>query len=438
MVVNVINYTILRTDMPSDNITMRYTAGGIPVVTERVPGALNAGYMVGVKTGSRDESPEIFGLSHLLEHVVFRATKTRTSFQMSKEIEGAGGMTNAYTAKENTAFYAVSIKDTASVAKDLVSDIIANPLIGKEDTELEKKIVLQEISMVENEPDSYIHDLFEEDLWKGHELSQSEAGTKEVVSSLTNEDLRKYYDERYRIPNLCVFACGAVDPDDTLRWAEENFDRMSGGRPNPRKAPNLKGSSYTHHRMDVDHCYVDMGFRLERLEGRERVSAILMNAVLGSGMSSRLFQSVREERALVYSVASSVIPHTDSGELLAYMSSTEENVLEAIETTAKAFRQLKEDGLTEGELQRSKNLLKGSMSRYMESTSHRLERLARVTMTNGSPDSLEDLFSELDAVTEEDVMRSAEAILDPKELNISILGNEIRSMKNFSVDQLDF
>ena len=423
--------------MPSDNITTKYTSGGIPVVTEIVPGALNSGYMVGVKTGSRDEYPEIFGLSHLLEHVVFRATKTKTSFQMSQEIEGAGGMTNAYTAKECTAFYAVTIRDTAKVAKDLVADIVSNPLIGKEDTELEKKIVLQEISMVENEPDSYIHDLFEEDLWKGHELSQSEAGTKEIVSSLTNKDLRKYYDERYRIPNLCVFACGAVDPDDTLRWAEENFDKMSGGSPNPRKAPSLKGSSYNYHKMDVDHCYVDLGFRLSEF-GKDRAALQMMNSVLGSGMSSRLFQSVREEKALVYGIASMVHPYTDAGMFLTFMSSTEENVLEAIETTARTFGKFKAEGLQKGELQRFKNLLKGSMSRYMESTSHRLERLARVSMTRGSPESFEDFLAELDAVTEEDVIRMAEKVLNPKELNISILGNEVKAMKDFSVDQLDF
>ncbi len=423
--------------MPSDNITTRYTAGGIPVITEVVPGALNAGYMVGVKTGSRDESPDIFGISHLLEHVVFRATKTRTSFQMSKEIEGAGGMNNAYTAKETTAFFAVTIKDTAAVAKDFVADIVSNPLIGKEDTELEKKIVLQEISMVENEPDSYIHDLFESDLWKGHELAQEEAGTKEIVSGLTNADLRKYYDERYRIPNLCVFACGAVDPDDTVRWAEENFDKMSGGRPNPRKAPNLRGSSYTHHKKKVDHCYVDLGFRTGQF-GEDRAALQMLSAVLGAGMSSRLFQSVREEKALVYSIASMAHPYSDAGEFMAFMSSTEDNVLEAIETTAKTFRLLKENGLTEGELARSRNLLKGAFSRSMESTSRRLERLVRVTMNNGAPESVDEFFAQLDAVTEEDVLRVAEKVLDPKEINISILGSEIKNMKDFSTDQLDF
>ena len=438
MTVSVINYPIIGSIMSSNNVTMRRTSGGITVVTEQIPGAISSGYMVGVNTGSRDESPDIFGLSHLLEHVVFRATKTRTSFQMSKEIEGAGGETNAFTAKEMTAFYASTIKDTANVAKDLVADIVANPLIGKEDTELEKKIVLPEISMVENEPDSYIHDLFDMAIWKGHELSQAEAGTREVVKGLTNVDLRKYYDERYRIPNLSVFACGAVDPDDVVAWAEENFDPMSGGRPNPRKRPEVKGSGYTFHKRKEDHCYVGMGFRGYDASSKDRYALQLLSAVLGSGMSSRLFQSVREEKALVYSVYNTVSQFTDASTFAAFMSSTEENVLEAIETTAKAYRQLKENGLTEGELTRSRNLVKGALIRYMESTSHRLYRLARNTMLTGQVETFEDRLAALDAVTEEDVMRVAQDILDPNGLNIVMFGNDVKDMKDFSVDQLDF
>lgn len=424
--------------MASNGVGLRHTSGGIPVITETIPGAISSGYMVAVNTGSRDETSDIFGLSHLLEHVVFRATKTRTSFQMSKEIEGAGGEMNAFTAKEMTAFYAVTIKDTAQVAKDLVADIVANPLIAKNDVELEKKIVLQEISMCENEPESYIHDLFDMSVWKGHELAQSEAGTREVVEGLTDVELRKYYDERYRIPNLMVFACGAVDPDDTVQWAESNLDVLSGGRPNQRRRPNVTGSGYTHYKRKEDHCYVGMGFRAYDAKSKDRSALQLLSAVLGSGSSSRLFQSVREEKALVYTIYNSVEQSSDASTMGTFMSSTEENVLEAIETTARTYKALKENGLTEGELTRARNLVKGALSRYMESTSHRLYRLARNTMLTGEPEAFEDRLASLDAVTEEDVMRVARDIMDPKGLNVVMYGKDAKSMKKFSVDQLDF
>ena len=414
------------------------TSGGIPVIVDKVPGAESSGFMVAVDTGSRDEHPEIFGLSHLLEHVVFRATPTRTSFQMSKEIEGAGGMLNAFTAKEMTAFYAVTIKDTADVAKDIVADIVSRPLIAKEDTELEKKIVMQEISMCENEPESYIHDLFDEVTWEGHALSQGEAGKREVVKALTNVELRKYYDERYRIPNLKVFAVGSVDLDDAIGWAEENFDGMSGGKPNDRKVLKVTGSTYRHYKRKDDHCYVGMGFRGPGPKSEERMPIQLLSAVLGSGSSSRLFQSVREEKALVYAIYNSVEQHSDASSMGTFMSATEDNVLEAINTTVSTYRDLKQNGLTEGELQRAKNLVKGALIMAMESTSRRMYRLARNTMLTGEAEELDDRLAALDAVTEEDVMKVAEKLMDPKGLNVVMYSDDVKSMKDFSVDQLDF
>ena len=207
--------------MSGSTITSSSTSGGVPVVVENIPGSQSAAFMIGVATGSRDEHPEIFGLSHLLEHTVFRETETRDSYQMAKEMEGAGGELNAFTGREMTAFYGITIKETAPTAMDMVGDIVAHPKINEEDTELEKKIVLQELSMIRNEPDSYIHDLFESTLWRGHALSQDEGGDEKVVAGLTSADLRAYYEEKYLIPNLAVYAAGAIDVDETVRWAEE-------------------------------------------------------------------------------------------------------------------------------------------------------------------------------------------------------------------------
>ena len=206
--------------MQSNPVEVRKTSAGIPVVTEYVPNSASAGFLVGVRTGSRDEYDGIFGLSHLLEHTVFRETKTRNSFDMAKEMEGAGGELNAFTGKEMTGYYGITLSETADVAMKLVGDIVANPLISEKDTALEKEIVLQELSMVKSEPESYVHDLFEENLWAGNELGRDEGGSEETVIPLTHEDLRKYYGERYGRPNLAVFATGNFDGDEVVKGAE--------------------------------------------------------------------------------------------------------------------------------------------------------------------------------------------------------------------------
>jgi len=230
--------------MKGHSIDVSRTSGGIPVVLENIPESQSAAYMVGVATGSRDETKDIFGLSHLLEHTVFRETKTMDSYQMAKEIEGAGGELNAFTGMEMTAFYGITIKETADVARKIVGDIVANPLINENATELEKKIVLQELSMIKNEPDRYIHDLFSMVLWRGHELSQDEGGDEKIVAGLTYKDLRKYYDEKYLIPNLSVYAVGDLDMGETVAWAEETLDGMTGGKRNVRTEPPTPVGTY--------------------------------------------------------------------------------------------------------------------------------------------------------------------------------------------------
>ena len=422
----------------SDRISSSKTSGGIPVVVESIPDSRSAGFMVGVATGSRDEVPGIFGLSHLLEHTVFRHTTTRDSFQMAKEIEGAGGELNAFTGREMTAFYGITISETAPVAMDMVGDIVANPLIGEEDTELEKKIVLQELSMIENDPETRIHDLFESHLWRGHQLGQDEGGDKDIVAKLTSEDLRAYYEEKYLIPNLAVYAAGDVDLDSTVAWAESALDGRAGGRRNVRTEPPMPKADYEFVKSEADHLQVAMGFPSYGASHEDRSAVTMLSAVLGSGTSSRLFQSVRERKALVYSVYTTVSQESDASSLATYMSCTDKNVEEAMSTSVKEFGKLLSEGLEKGELDRAKNLVKGANVRAMESTEHRLYRLCVNNLLNGSTESLEERLAKIDAVTEDDVMRVAGDILRPDRLNVVVLGKAGRSVRNLDISDLGF
>lgn len=422
--------------MSGSRIFSATTSGGIPVIVEDIPGSQSAGFMVGVATGSRDEHPGILGLSHLLEHTVFRKTETRDSYQMAKEMEGAGGELNAFTGREMTAYYGITIRETAATAMEMVGDIVAHPLIDENDTELEKKIVLQELSMIRNEPDSYIRDLFESVLWRGHPLEQDEGGDEGVVAGLTSEDLRAYYDERYRIPNLAVYAAGSVDIDDTVRWAEETLDGMSGGARNRRSPPPAPGSEYRFVKGDAEHCHVAMGFPSYGASHPDRTAASMVSAVLGSGTSSRLFQNVRERKALVYSVYSTVSQNSDASSLATYMSCTDRNVIEAMETVASVISEFLREGLERGELERAKRLLKGANVRSMESTEHRLYRLGVNHMLNGSTETLEERLARIDAVTEDDVMRVAGDLLRGDRLNTVVLGRGNREIRRYDASAL--
>ena len=420
-----------------DKITLDHTDAGIPVVTERIGGTISSGYMVAVRTGSRDESKEIGGISHLLEHVVFRGTKKRTSLQISKEIEGAGGEMNAFTSKEMTAFYGVTLKDTSKIAKELVADICTEPLISEDDVELEKKIVLQEISMWVNDPDSYIHKLFSETLWHGHELSQNEAGEVEIVSALKAGDLKDYFEERYRHPNIAVIGCGAVNDKDVLKWASENFDGKVDGKRTLRRPPVRTGSAYNFYERKGDHTYTGLGFHAYPADHPDRSALRLLTGILGAGMSSRLFQKVREEKALVYSVFATIDQNSDAGSMAAYMSSTEDNVMNAINTSAAVMKELRDEGLAKGELERIRNLIKGATARKMESTDSRLYRMTRSFILTGKAEPFVNDLNALDNVTEEDIMRVAGDVISSKKLNIAVYGKRTKELSGMTTDQID-
>ena len=424
--------------MSGHHIDVSKTSGGIPVVVDNIPDSESAAYMIGVATGSRDETEDIFGLSHLLEHTVFRETKTMDSYQMAKEIEGAGGELNAFTGREMTAFYGITIKETADVARRIVGDIVANPLINEKATELEKKIVLQELNMIKNEPDRYIHDLFETVLWRGHELSQDEGGDEKLVAKMTFEDLRKYYEEKYLIPNITVYAVGSVNVDETVEWAESTLDGMSGGKRNVRRDPPMPQGKYEFVKNDSDHYQVAMGFPSYGSSNTDRTAMAMMSAILGSGTSSRLFNDVREKKALVYSIFTSIAQNSDASSTAVYMSCTKENVIEAMETTSSVIGKFLKEGLEKGELERAKRLVKGANVRAMESTDNRLYRLGVNHMLNGSTETLEQRLAKIDAVTEDDVMRVAEDLLRFDRMNTVVLGKNNREIKKYDNDRLAF
>lgn len=422
--------------MTSEEIVFAETHEGVPVMTEVIPGSASAGFMVAVKTGSRDESAEIMGISHLLEHTVFRQTTNSTSYQMAKEIEGAGGELNAFTGKEMTAFYGVTLKETALTAQRLVADIVSHPLINEADTELEKQIVLQELSMVKSEPEEYIHDLFEEDLWRGHSLGQDEGGTEESVTALTSENLRDYYAERYGRPSLAVFATGAVDPNDVVLWAQDAFDGLRARKPRPRRAPILAKSGYFYHENATEHCHVALGFPAQVVTEEDRMALSVLSALIGAGTSSRMFQQVREQKALVYEVFNEAEHFSDSSYMATFLSCTGRNVIKAMQAVCAIYDKVARDGTERGELTRTKNLVKGAVVRSMEPTEERLCRLCRDYTAHSRCRSMAQILRGIDNVTEDSIMQMAQRVIRADHLNVAVLGKCGENVQKFDVSTL--
>lgn len=422
--------------MKAEKIEISKTDAGIPVVSIG-PGRFGrCGYTVAVRTGSRDESPDIFGISHLLEHSVFRAAGGMNSFQMSMEMESAGGYMNAFTSKELTGYHATTINETAHVARDMVAKIVSQPNLDGPDIELEKKIVLQEISMWENDPESYVHKLLSDVLWDGHSLSQNEAGLSEVVESLGEKELREYYEERYGAAGFLVVSCGDSSHKETVEWVSESFDGMSC-QPVKRTPPGKTSATYEVFSRDGDHCYVGMGFRTAAPEHEDSTALALLTTVLGVGASSRLFNKVREESALVYAVYATMPTFSDAGCMETYFSSTPENVLKAIEAVASVWKDVRDSGLSEGELQKAKNVAWGRKTASSESTDNTMYAAVKQYMNTGRVESMSEFRDRIFSVTEEDIGRVIDRYLKPEGLRMVLHGNS-PEMKGFNVSQLDF
>jgi len=257
------------------------------------------------------------------------------------------------------------------------------------------------------------------------------------VEALTFEDLREYYAPRYGRPNLAVFATGSFDKDEVVRWAEESYAGTSASVVNKREPPSMPGAKYVFTPHDADHLQIGFGFPVPKLSQEERDAASVLAAVLGGGTSSRLFQQVREKNALVYSIYASTTNYSDAGYISSFMSCTSKNVVKALEETASVFGNFLKEGLEEGELVRTANLLKGAYSRGAETTDNRIYRLCRNYMTYGTARSTDEVLEAIAAVTEDDVMSVAEKYIRADRLNISVLGKESKKLQDFDISSLE-
>jgi len=395
---------------------------GLRVITEKIPYLRSVSIGVWVVTGSRDEQPHENGISHFIEHLLFKGTEKRTAFDIAKEIDSVGGTLNAFTGREYTCYYAKVIDQNLALAIDLLSDIFLHSLMDLKDVEKERMVILQEIKMVEDTPDDYIHDLFNRVCWGDHPLGFPIYGTSELVQSFRPDQLRQFFTENYPPDRIVVCAAGNLEHRQVVDMIETTFgkipksDKTRGrSKPDPISTTDIR-------KRDLEQVHFCLGTRGLQYNHSLRFASYVLNTILGGGMSSRLFQEIRENRGLAYSVYSYLPTYIDSGLVVVYAGTNEGSFQEVIELILNEFNHIKRGPLKDGELETAKEQLKGNLLLSMESSDNLMTRLAKNEIYFQSYLPVEMILKGIDGVEEETVRQLANEIFDERLFCLTVLG----------------
>jgi predicted Zn-dependent peptidase len=395
---------------------------GIRVVTETMPQVRSVAVGVWVETGSRMEPEPRGGISHLIEHLVFKGTHSRSAEDIARVIDSVGGQMDAFTAKEYTCFYVSVLDEHLPLAVDVLTDILMHPLCAPEDLEKEKAVVFQEIKMVEDTPDDLIHDLFAEQVWAGHPLGRPILGRWDVVRGLGRETVLSHFSEEYAPPRIIVAVAGHAEHDRVVDMFAARFNGFARrAAPHVMTPPSLHAGIHVV-RKPLEQVQVVLGFPGVPDTAPERYALFLLNDVLGGSMSSRLFQEIRERQALVYAVHSSNQGYRDSGLFYVYAGTDAANLGKVLKALLKEVRALKKDGVTADELRRAKEHLKGSLILSLESTSARMNRLGKQEMRFGSFLSMDEMLAAIEGVAPEELQALIHRVFDESQLALMTLG----------------
>lgn len=395
---------------------------GIKVITHEIPHLLSVSVGVWVKMGSRYEEREKNGISHFIEHMLFKGTEKRSAQDIAREIDSVGGTLNAFTSREYTAFYAKTLKEDLTLSMDLLSDIYLHSLFGAEEISKERMVILEEINLVKDTPDDLIHDLFVMNLWKDHPLGYSILGTHETVSAITREDIRDYYENFYLGFPILVTASGRLKHRDVVEMVEEALGGLSyNGKERNPPPPQARPGIHVEER-DLEQIHLCLGFPAIPQNHPKRYPAYLLNTIIGGGMSSRLFQEVREKRGLVYSIYSYLGCYQDAGAFTIYAGTSEGACYEVLSVILDELKRLVDEGVGEEELTRAKEQLKGNLLLGLEGSESRMVKLAKDELYHGRYIPPEEIMEEIDRVLPEEIQDLARDMIRHEQMTLVLLG----------------
>ena len=403
----------------SDAIRVETLPSGLTVVTEEMPRVETVSFGAYVAAGTRHEQAAENGVSHFLEHMAFKGTENRSAVAIAEEIEAVGGHINAYTAREQTAYYVKLLKEDIALGADIIGDILTHSSFEPEELERERGVILQEIGQANDTPDDIIFDHFQEAAFPNQPMGRPTLGTEEVIRSMPRHALTNYMRAHYGTRNVVVAATGKLKHDEVVRLAETHFaDLPTSPVPAPL-ASDYRGGEFREAR-DLDQVHIVLGFPAVSYAHPDFYASMMLSTLLGGGMSSRLFQEIREKRGLVYSIYAFNAPATDSGLFGIYAGTGESEAEELMPVTLEELRRVQHD-VTEVELQRARAQAKASILMSLESTGSRCEQLARQLQVYGRILPVEEMVAQIEAVRTEDVCRAASRIFREKP-TLAVLG----------------
>ncbi len=407
-----------------DNIKKEVLENGLTILTEQMPHVRSISMGVWMKIGSRSETSELNGVAHFIEHLLFKGTSHRTAEDIARQVDSIGGHLDAFTAKETICYSTKVLDEHLPIAFDILSDLVLNPRFDPDEMEKERGVILEEIKMVEDTPDDLVHEIFMQNFWKDQPLGRPILGTKQTVGKLDRERVVDFFTQFYTPDDIIISAAGNLAHARVVDLIREKFEAVKTSRNGHVDVP-----AHTHSRIsmrskkELEQVHICLGVPSYPLSHADRYTCYLLNTILGGGMSSRLFQNIREKQGLVYAIFSGLNSYQDTGCLSVYAGTSLETAEKVVDMIIQEFRNLKQVPVEPEELRRAKDHLKGSLMLGLESTSSRMSNLARQEMYFGTYSSLDAVIASIVKVTIEDLQQLANIFFDTRQVALTVLGN---------------
>ena len=406
------------------NIRREVLSNGLTIISEEMEHIRSVSIGIWIKTGSREEDPKWNGISHFIEHMVFKGTENRSAEDIARQVDSIGGNMDAFTAKECICFNIKVLDEHLPIALDVLSDLVLRPVFKPEDIERERGVILEEIKMDEDNPDYLVHEIFTQNFWKNHALGRPILGTKETVKRFAPAPVRKLYGERFVPSNIIVSAAGHLKHEQFVKLVAGHFEGMKPGKNKFRSPlPKIMPKIVLRNKKSLEQVQICMGVPSYPIAHDERHASYVLNTLLGGGMSSRLFQNIRERQGLAYAIYSDLNPYRDTGCLSVNAGTSRETAGKVVRSIVAEFHKLKSELVPAEELRRAKDQLKGSLMLSLESSTARMSNLARQEMYFDRFLSMDEMMRKIEKVTSEQLKRISEEFFRPEAIAVTILGN---------------